>query len=361
MGAAATASWLLLLSWARAARGEVAPEITAVEEGYNIVAKVPCEGCPFLWQDVSKGLDGPWEEREDGNALLLNISLPYDSAFLSINNAPLLSDSSILPRIYANQVVLDISASDLSTAIESNQLEANHEEGSSVGGGYFGLSYSYSLRPIRTSIESSYSADGSTNRPLNALLFQFDVLELHSDLPEHPMSHKLQSPDQKKLELILLEKPVLSPLQPAAAYEIINASLTPRSHNPPPPSSPLTRTMKFPEWDAFGKKGTASHAASRMGASFLDYISSGVWALFMFCLSIIALFVVVCLFCIFGCGWCEDEYASAQHGKKRRGGSGGGGGGWGDVEKGKGKGRFLSPEELGIVGRGRIVGVGKSD
>jgi hypothetical protein len=49
---------------------EVAPEITTVTEGYNFVAKLPCVGCPFLYQDTSKGIDEPWTEREDQDALV---------------------------------------------------------------------------------------------------------------------------------------------------------------------------------------------------------------------------------------------------------------------------------------------------
>jgi hypothetical protein len=49
---------------------EVAPEITTVVEGYNFIAKIPCAGCPFLYQDTSKGLDELLTERKDENALV---------------------------------------------------------------------------------------------------------------------------------------------------------------------------------------------------------------------------------------------------------------------------------------------------
>jgi hypothetical protein len=83
--------------------------------------------------------------------------------------------------------------------------------------------------------------------------------------------------------------------------------------------------------------------------------------LFIFILAIMALFIVVCLFCIFGFGWHKDDYAEAQHGKRRSSGrSGSGKGAWGgnDVEAAR---RFKSPEELGLRGSGRVVRVGKSD
>jgi hypothetical protein len=47
-----------------------APEITVVSEGYNIIAKVPCVGCLFVYQDSLEGQDGPWKTRDDGNALV---------------------------------------------------------------------------------------------------------------------------------------------------------------------------------------------------------------------------------------------------------------------------------------------------
>jgi hypothetical protein len=50
---------------------EVAPEITTVAEGYNVIAKLPCIGCPFLHQDTSQGSDAPWTERKDDNALVI--------------------------------------------------------------------------------------------------------------------------------------------------------------------------------------------------------------------------------------------------------------------------------------------------
>jgi hypothetical protein len=49
---------------------EVAPEITTVAEGYNVIAKIPCIGCPFLHQDTSQGSDAPWAQRKDDNALV---------------------------------------------------------------------------------------------------------------------------------------------------------------------------------------------------------------------------------------------------------------------------------------------------
>ena len=54
------------------------------------------------------------------------------------------------------------------------------------------------------------------------------------------------------------------------------------------------------------------------------------------------------------CGWCnENDYEIAQHGKKSKHSTGGR-----DIEAAR---RFLSPEELGLRGSGKVVGVGKSD
>ncbi|KAF2799350.1 hypothetical protein K505DRAFT_404687 [Melanomma pulvis-pyrius CBS 109.77] len=318
------------------ALADIAPEITTVQDGYNIIAKIPCSGCPFLYQDTSKGSNEPWTQREDQNALLLNISLPYDAAFLSINNAAIYSGRSNLPRIYATQVLTDLSVADLATLISSNQLEASHETG--IGGGFFGLSYRHSLRPIKDS---------------PALILQFDIIELWSDLPETPISFKMDSRDQKMLELLLLERPLYSAFE-TPAFEMVKAELVARTHHPVAPTTPQ-QTMHFLDWDGFGRKGSVAHALTAFGASFLDFMDSGVWALFAFILAIIALFVVICIFLVFGWGFWQDDYEKAQHGKarggKRRVRS--------DVESAT-RLPFKSAEELGFS-RGRVVGLGKSD
>lgn len=61
---------LLLLTFPNFIVAEVAPDITTVAEGYNLIAKLPCIGCPYLYQDTSKGKDEPWTERKDDNALV---------------------------------------------------------------------------------------------------------------------------------------------------------------------------------------------------------------------------------------------------------------------------------------------------
>ncbi|CAI9625054.1 unnamed protein product [Alternaria burnsii] len=304
---------------------EVAPEITTVAEGYNVIAKLPCIGCPFLHQDTSQGSDAPWTERRDDNALLLNISLPYDSAYLSINNAPLLADSKILPRMYVNQVLLDTSKDDVDKLVESNQLD-------NLGGAYFGASYSYSLRHLKES---------------NALLFYFDVMEMWTDLTSPHLTVIMDKEEQKVLEVVLLQRPLLSAGDHASAYEIIRASLVPRKNI----KNPMKMHMWFHDWDANGKKGTATHMVNSASSSFVDYISSGIWSLFIFILAVMALFVIVCLFIIFGCGLHKDDYEQAQHGKRKSGGRN-------DIESVR---RFRTPEELGLRGSGRVVGVGKSD
>lgn len=54
----------------RNVQADVAPEITTLAEGYNIIAKLPCIGCPFLYQDSTNGQDEGWKVREDENALV---------------------------------------------------------------------------------------------------------------------------------------------------------------------------------------------------------------------------------------------------------------------------------------------------
>ncbi|OAG10124.1 uncharacterized protein CC84DRAFT_1161125 [Paraphaeosphaeria sporulosa] len=328
----------------RATSAEVAPEVTVVEEGYNYIAKLPCAGCPFLFQDTSEGLNEPWSERVDDNALLLNISLPYDSAFLAINNAPLYSGNRILPLVYANQVVQDFSADQLSTALDAGQLEASHE--SNLGGGFFGLSYRHSLRHVETS------------QTLEALLFQFDIVELHSDLTNPALRFNLDDPAQKMLEVLLIQRPVLSAGDPSPSFEILSAKLVPRM------SLSYERTMHFLTWDTHGEKGTTSHAVSYGTSSLIGFLSSSFWALLGFVMAVIVVSIVVLLMCIFGWEFWKDDYEKAQHGKRRKSSVKSV---RADVETGasigKMKGRFKSAEELGLglASRGQIVGMGKSD
>ncbi|KAL5403493.1 hypothetical protein PMIN03_009843 [Paraphaeosphaeria minitans] len=254
---------------------------------------------------------------------LLNISLPYDSAFLTINNAPLYSGNRVLSLVYANQVVQDFSSDQLSTALDAGQLEASHE--SNLGGGFFGLSYRHSLRHVETS-------------NLAALLFQFDIIELHSYLTSPALRFTLDDAAQKMLEVLLIERPVLS-------------AGTPR------PGSRYSARSSF-------HKGTASHALSYGISSLMDFLSSSFWAILGFAMAVIVVFIVVLLMCIFGLEFWKDEYEKAQRGKRRKSsvksvrvdveiGSG----------MGKIKGRFKSAEELGLelTSRGQVVGMGKSD
>jgi hypothetical protein len=264
---------------------------------------------------------------------LLNVSLPYDSAHLSINNAPLLGDSKILPKVYVNQVLLDTSKDDIEKLVASDQLD-------SLGGAYFGASYSYSLRHIKDS---------------NALVLHFDIMQLWTDLTSPALTVVMDKEEQKIMELVFLQRPLLSAGDPASAYEIIRASLIPRAESNKGASRTPKTSMWFHDWDANGKKGTATHIVNSASSSFITYLSSGVWSLFIFILAVMALFVLVCMFCIFGCGWHEDDYERAQHGKRS---SGKGAWGGNDIEAVR---RFMTPEELGLRGSGRVVGVGKSD
>ena len=229
-------------------------------------------------------------------------------------------------------MLLDTSEEHLAELIASNQLDEH-------GGGFFGLSYSYSLRPIKAS---------------RALLFHFDIMELWSDLPENPITVILDDPKQTVLEIVLLQRPLMSPGDPSNGFEIIRAELIVR---PQSESRRGRKTMWFQDWDNHGKKGTPSHLMNSASDSLMEYISSGVWGLFVFIMAIIIIFFTLCLCCIFGFGLHKDEYELAQHGK-RKGGRQSGSWGGNDVEKAR---RFKSAEELGFRSGGMVVGVGKSD
>lgn len=67
------ATLILTIAYLTFVLAEVAPEITIVAEGYNVIAKLPCAGCPYLYQDTSKGSDEPWTQRKDQSALVCAI------------------------------------------------------------------------------------------------------------------------------------------------------------------------------------------------------------------------------------------------------------------------------------------------
>lgn len=177
------------------------------------------------------------------------------------------------------------------------------------------------------------------------------------NMPSRPVKTiSLDDAAQKILELVLLPRPLLSAGDAGSAYEIVRAELMLR-----PPDTAEERAhrkaMWFRDWDDHGKKGTTQHFVNSASDSFLNYISSGVWALCVFVLGVVGFFVVLCLFCIFAFGG-GDEYEKAQNGKRRSSGRGSGSWGGNDVEKAR---RFRSAEELGIRSGGKVVGVGKSD
>ena len=69
-------SFLSAIFLSRYVLADVAPDITTVQDGYNLIAKIPCLGCPFLYQDTSKGSNEPWTERQDENALVRLVNFP---------------------------------------------------------------------------------------------------------------------------------------------------------------------------------------------------------------------------------------------------------------------------------------------
>lgn len=166
------------------------------------------------------------------------------------------------------------------------------------------------------------------------------------------------------IELLLLQKPIYSARDPPS-FEIIKADLVPRSSNPvPATSSSHQRTMHFRDWDELGRKGTWTHLVSAWGLVLVEFLDSGIWALVVFLLAVIAFFVVLCVISIFSFDFCRDDYEKAQSGKgmakvKAKARARVAKGRRSDVETGKMV--FRSAEELGLVGRGKVIGLGKSD
>ncbi|KAF2628476.1 hypothetical protein BU25DRAFT_366258 [Macroventuria anomochaeta] len=329
-----TIALIALFSAVAPVLADVAPDIITLVEGYNYIAKLPCIDCPYLYQDTSNGENGPWTDRIDENALLLNISLPFDAAHLSVNNAPLLSDSTILPRIYAFQVLQDYSEDDLRQKVEHSELDTT--------GPTLGLSYGTSLHRLTNS---------------TAMVFRFNIFSAYFPLSEAPTIINLNNSKQKVVELIFLPRPLHSSGDVGPGWEIVTARLSEREKKG---SKRRMRTMDFEDWDEFGRKGSPSHLVTASSKGLVAYASSGFWGLSMAILGFVVLFVVVVVACVLGWDWWSGGYEKVQNGESagRRAGSKGSGT-WTDVEKAKG--RFLSASELGMRGGGSVVGVGKND
>lgn len=323
-----------ILGVAARVSADIAPEITTLAEGYNYIAKLPCIDCPYLYQDTSNGENGPWTDRIDENALLLNVSLPLDASYLSINNAPLLSGSSSLPRIHASQVLHDFSTSDLHARVDANDLDTS--------GPSLGLSYGTSLSRITNS---------------TALVYRFNVFSLHPALADQnlPATIPLSSSRQEVLEIILLPRPLHSAGDAGPGWEIIAIRLSPREKKG---SKRRMQMMMFDDWDEFGRKGSPVHLLSSGSIGVVRYAKSGFWRLSIAILGFMVAFVVLVLGVVYAVEKYSGEFGQAGKGKGRRSASKGSGS-WTDVEAAKGK--FLSVGELGGRVGGSAAGVEKSD
>jgi hypothetical protein len=67
--------WITALALFKIIIAEPAPEITTVIEGYNLIAKLPCINCPFLYRTPSSDdSTGLWTQRNTSNALVISPS-----------------------------------------------------------------------------------------------------------------------------------------------------------------------------------------------------------------------------------------------------------------------------------------------
>jgi hypothetical protein len=224
-------------------------------------------------------------------------------------------------------VLQDISTEDLQSVLDTGQLDSG-THGALGGGGYFGLSYAFSMHHVAASA---------------AFVLRFDIKEVWTDLLPKPALVTLSNPDQKMLEVVVLKKPTLSSLE-SAAFEMVDTRLVPR-HDRPPQGSKM---MHFLEWDDFGRIGTFSHYISAWNYTLLNFLDAGVTNVLALVLGIVVLVVAICALCISGLGLFQDDYQQAQARKVKTG----------DEERRVG---FRGPEELGLLGRGRVIGIGKSD
>lgn len=316
-----------LLSALTRVSADSAPEITTLAEGYNYIAKIPCIDCPLLYQDSSTGT---WTERNDENAILLNISLPLSADHLTINSAPLITGTSNLPRIYAAQVP------------QSHPMSSTGTEDITPTTPLLGLSYGTSLHTVINS---------------TALIFRFNIFGAYFPLTTPPTSFSLDNTRQKVLELIFLPRPLQSPADTGSGWEIISARLRARE---PKGSKHAMKMMLFEEWDDFGKKGSPWHAVKSAEGGVVGYAGRGIWQASGVVLGVVVLFMGLV---VVGVLWCEGrtgafEKASEGHGSRGGRGKSQGSGSWADVEKAGS--RLLSAGDV-IKSGGSVVGVGKSD
>lgn len=243
----------------------------------------------------------------------------------------MLSGSSVLPRIYASQVLQDYSEEDVRAKVETNELD--------TAGPSFGLSYGTSLHHIANS---------------TALVFRFNIFSLHSTLPNPTARISLSNSYQKVLELILLPRPLHSAGDSGPGWEIVDIGLSKREEKG---SKRRMEMMMFEDWDEFGRKGSPAHLVSSSSSGIVRYAASGFWRLSVTILGFMVAFIVVVLGVVYAIERYSGEYDKAQTGKRR--GTSSGSGSWTDVEAAKG--RFLSTGKLGVKAGGSTVGVGKSD
>ena len=307
---AATITTLLSTLWTVSA--DLVPEITTLADGHNYIAKLPCIDCPFLHRDEP---NGPWTTRNDENALLLNISLPWDATHLSLNGAALLTRSSTQPRIYAAQVPLDYSTDSLSQLISNDSLD--------TAGPLLGLSYGTSLHhPINSS----------------ALVYRFNVFAAHFPLSNDGIlaSFPLEASAQQVLELVFLPRPLHSPADLKwLKWEIISARLSARERSG---SKHRMRMMLFAEWDQYGHKGSPWHAVMSALGGVVGYAARGIWQMGLAILGFLVVFVVGI---VLGVLWFEGDAAWEKQGEKGRRKESVS---WKDVETGRGGGDVVKSD-----------------
>ena len=279
------------------------PEITTLADGHAYIAKLPCIDCPFLHRDQANGL---WTTRKDENALLLNISLPWDATHLSLNGAALLTRSSSQPRIYAAQVPAEYSTASLSQLISNDSLE--------TAGPLLGLSYGTSLYHLPNS---------------SALVYRFNVFAAHFPLSNDGSltSFPLDAPAQQLLELVFLPRPLHSPADTFAGWEIVSARLSARERSG---SKHRMRMMLFDEWDQYGHRGSPWHAVMSALGGVVGYAARGIWQMGLAILGFLVVFVVVI---VLGVLWFEGDAAWEKNGEKERRKRSGS---WRDAETGRG-------------------------
>ncbi|OCK77990.1 hypothetical protein K432DRAFT_103486 [Lepidopterella palustris CBS 459.81] len=246
-------------------------DITAVTPGEFVVAKLQCYGCPTItWV-------GDFPSREhiithEENALFFNITLSPSRKELFLNDVSVFPSLPFQPpKIYATQVALDFSFSDLARTIKCTQRPCRNFDGRCAcvmnALGSMSLSYDYTALPVEEIEglwEVTFDAIGGHDG------FEVDPYVVFNDSQQQRLVVRIQQDVQEKtLEIVgaeLVERkrqpyPMPGESGGLSWWEKILYYFRPESDKGKEPGHVV---YLWYEWDGYGRKGTLRHTLSEI-------------------------------------------------------------------------------------------------